>query len=309
MAGCRGSPTDPSSASSSASGFSIALPIAPGDSANAAYGIWPFGVHGSSHALDGHPGIDFEFRVGASVRAAADGKVSVMTDVFSPDKVTLQLEHVVSGGRHFQTVYTNVGQLAPGISDGVTVRQGQMLGVAGSQFITQSGTPVLFAMTHFQVQDFARNEGLTNPNAASPDEFWTPDARDQFNAIWQTAAYTQEFCEPMTTNSRLAAFPFTRTWTLTTGPLPARLIVRCVSDNPDAMEYTFQNADGSTSESGTVRLRWDLRPTAAADFLPAGGAGRQGLYDIVGGRLLLSLSASGGTRPTALAGASTFTSQ
>jgi hypothetical protein len=51
----------------------IELPIAPGDAANVAYGIWPFGVHGSSHAVDGHPGFDVEYRVGASVRAAADG--------------------------------------------------------------------------------------------------------------------------------------------------------------------------------------------------------------------------------------------
>lgn len=46
----------------------IELPIAPGDAANVAYGIWPFGVHGSSHAVDGHPGFDVEYRVGASVR-------------------------------------------------------------------------------------------------------------------------------------------------------------------------------------------------------------------------------------------------
>src|SRR4051812_20538448 len=37
----------------------MSLPIALADSASQAYTIWPFGVHGGGHALDGHPGFDF----------------------------------------------------------------------------------------------------------------------------------------------------------------------------------------------------------------------------------------------------------
>jgi len=67
-------PSSPSTVASAP--FQISLPIAPGDSTSIGYGIWPFGVHGSSHALDGHPGFDFEYRLGAPVYAVIDATVS-----------------------------------------------------------------------------------------------------------------------------------------------------------------------------------------------------------------------------------------
>src|SRR5689334_997482 len=49
--------------------YCVDLPIAAEDTAFNAYGLWPFGVHGGSHAVDGHPGWDIEYRAGASARA------------------------------------------------------------------------------------------------------------------------------------------------------------------------------------------------------------------------------------------------
>src|ERR1044071_2144084 len=84
FAACGGgssSPTAPTAAGTAAplASFAIELPIAPGDGATFAYGIWPYGVHGSSHGVDGHPGFDIEYRIGAPVLAATDGVVNSIT--------------------------------------------------------------------------------------------------------------------------------------------------------------------------------------------------------------------------------------
>ena len=52
-------------------GLFLEMPAAPEDLARNFYGVWPFGAHGSSHALDGHPGWDIEFRAGAKVQRLA----------------------------------------------------------------------------------------------------------------------------------------------------------------------------------------------------------------------------------------------
>jgi hypothetical protein len=49
--------------------FSVSLPIRPGEQANSAFGLVPFGVHIGDHGVDGHPGFDFEFTPGASIYA------------------------------------------------------------------------------------------------------------------------------------------------------------------------------------------------------------------------------------------------
>ncbi len=204
------------------------LPIAPGDSGTNAYGIWPFGVHGGSHALDGHPGFDIEFRPGASVLAAADGTVqNVTADSAAAGRYVIRIDHVV-GQAHYATDYTNVSAIAPGVAPGQTILGGSPLGTAGTQTQFIGSSLVTWAMTHFQVNDFSRNEGLSNPNAVSPEAVLSAAGRATFETIWQTAAYQTEWCEPFATNSRLAGFPIPRTWTIQSGSLPEHLDVRCV---------------------------------------------------------------------------------
>src|SRR5436190_23274863 len=129
--------------------LALSMPIDPGDSSNAAFGIAPFGYHGPVHAEDGHPGWEIEYRAGASVRAAAAGTIeSVAVDPFG--RFTIQVEHVV--GTHFyRTTYTNLVALAAGIADNEAVRAGQPLGTPG-------GT------THFQLDDFEYYRDMSNPN-------------------------------------------------------------------------------------------------------------------------------------------------
>ena len=45
--------------------LALGLPIQPGDSANADFGVMPFGFHAPTHAQDGHAGWDFEYALAA----------------------------------------------------------------------------------------------------------------------------------------------------------------------------------------------------------------------------------------------------
>jgi len=286
------------------------LPIAEGDSANNGIGIWPFGVHGSSHALDGHPGFDIEFRPGALVRAAADGTIqNAVTDINFAGRFTIRIDHRV-GSLAYATDYTNVSSLAAGISSGAAVTRGQVLGAAGVQSQVIGTTPVTYGMTHFQVNDFTQSVGLTNPNAVNPSLYFTPAAQRLFDSLWQVAAYRQEWCEPFVANSRLGGFPFSRTWTLQSGPLPARLDIRCVSDASFDFEYTFRAADGSAVEAGLFQIVPNARPLTTIDMRPSSGGVRLGVYDIISERAQLTLGAPGAPRPASLgAGVSTYTTQ
>ena len=137
---CTEAPVAPSTPSASATttttaltgagDFRVDLPVAASDVGDAAFGLVPFGVHLADHGLDGHPGWDVEYRVGASVLAAAAGTVqSAVADGFTAGYTTVQLSHQ-AGGKSYRTVYTNVGTLAPGIAPGATVTAGQPLGIA-----------------------------------------------------------------------------------------------------------------------------------------------------------------------------------
>jgi hypothetical protein len=291
--------------------FSIELPIAEGDSANNGLGIWPFGVHGASHALDGHPGFDIEFRPGASVRAAADGTIqNAVTDINSPGRFTIRISHRI-GSLTYATDYTNVSALAPGISAGATVTRGQVIGAAGVQSQVIGTTPVTYGMTHFQANDFTQSVGLTNPNAVSPSLYFTPSAQRLFDSLWQIAAYRQEWCEPFVANSRLGGFPFSRTWTLRSGSLPTQLDIRCVSESSLDFEYTFRAGDGSAVETGLFQIATTARPLTTIDMRPSSGGVRLGVYDIVSDSAQLNLGAPGAPRPASLtgAGASTYTTR
>lgn len=306
MAACGGTshPSGPSTTSAGPTGgassapFVIDLPIAPGDGATMAYGLWPFGVHGSSHALDGHPGFDFEYRVGAPVLAAADGVVdTIIADAHDPSRRTVQLKHLRDRGTYL-TDYTNLTGVPDRIVPGASAARGEMVGIAGAFPGGQS------AMIHFQMADPTHLEN--GSVIASPAGYVSASAKAQLDDIWRAAAYRAELCEPFLTNSRAHGFPFSRTWSLQAGTTPARIDVTCVSDAGDVI-YSLLNADGSTIENGTVTIGWDARPTTA-DFRPSSGPARLAVYDIVSETMRLGMGAPGASRPT-LGAASTYTTR
>ena len=289
--------------------FSVDLPIAPGDSANGAYGLWPFGVHGGGHAIDGHPGWDVEYRPGANVLVAADGSVQNAQPEASGGHFTVRINHNVGERTAYATDYTNLGSLAAGISPGAQVTRGQVLGSAGVQTLTIGTTTVTFGMTHFQMNDFSKNEGLTNPNAVSAKPFLSTAGRTLFDSIWRSAAYQTEWCEPFVTNSRGATFPVTRTWTLQSGPLAPILEVQCVSTMSNQYTYALLALDRSTIESGILVADAAKKPLATVDFFPSSGAARLGVWEVLSDVLQLSLGEPGAARPSSLAGAAIYTTR
>ena len=311
-----GSPTAPTPAtaagppaaspSASAAVFEVALPVAPGDSASNAYGIWPFGVHGSSHAADGHPGFDIEFRPGASVLAAADGTVqNVSPDSETAGRYTIRLNHTV-GGRSYATDYTNVTSPAAGIAPGATVTRGQPLGLAGVQTQFIGTSLVTWAMTHFQVNDFSKNEGLTNPNAVSPLTMLSNTGRSLFDSLWANAAYGQELTEPFATNDRNTPFPLTRTWTTSSAGAVARIDFTHTDPRTSAHTYDIRSGAGDLIESGTAVVSAHSA-LSTIDLTSQGGLLRRGVYDIVDRTMRLNLGDPGATRPASLANAPTYT--
>jgi hypothetical protein len=239
-------------------------------------------------------------------RAAADGEVlHAVPDPSAPGRVTVRLMHR-AGARVYHTDYTNVDALAPGVTARAAVKAGQPLGTAGVQTLTIGRTPVTFAMIHFQVNDSAQNDGITNPQAVSPLAYLTPAGRSVFDAVWATAAYHQELCEPFPTNPRDAAFPLTRTWTLESGSLPARIDFRSLDPAMNTREYELRGSSGSLLETGKVEV--DSLPRAARlELRPSGGgAARLGVFDIRSDVMLLALGDPGTPRPADLTGASRY---
>lgn len=250
-----------------------------------------------------------EFRPGALARAAADGTIAHVTaDSQSPGRFTIRINHTV-GQANYATDYTNITGLAAGISAGAAVSRGQALGSAGVQTQLIGSSQVTWAMTHFQFNDFARNEGLTNPNAVSPEPYLSPGARSLFDELWRTAAYSTEWCEPFPTNSRAAGFPLSRTWTRQSGSLAERLDVRCPSSDTTDYEYTFRGEDGAIVESGVLRVAATAKPLPTIDVRASSGTTRLGVYDIASATLQVALGAPGGARPASLESASAYTTQ
>ena len=296
-----------------ASLFTIVLPVAPGDTATNFFGLAPFGIHfggtgPGGHGLDGHPGWDVECRVGALVRAAADGVVqSVFSDSFMPSRFTIQIQH--QGGGNYRTVYTNVESVAAGITANAAVTRGQALGSAGTQTAIVDRRATSYAMTHFQVDDFSRNEGSTNPNAVNPDTFLDPAGRGFFDAVWRTAAYHVELTEPFSGNPRSITFPITRTWTRESGSSASRFQLIRLDAASNVHTYVMYDAGGGVTERGSIAVFEPTGSQSSIDFKAESGAIRLGLIDIVGGTMRLDLAPAGAARPRDLGAASVYRTQ
>lgn len=307
-------PATPATPATPAAGpFQIGLPVAAGDTASAAQGLWPFGVHGADHALDGHPGWDIEFRPGSPVRAAAAGTVqSVTADAGGPDSHAVQIEHRLSTG-NYRTDYIHVTSIAAGITPGAAVVAGQPIGLALVQTRTIGSQTVTYAAIHFQVDDFSSTSGISNVNAVNPETWLSADARAVFAGIWRAAAYFQELTEPFSANPRDAAFPFRRVWTRESGSQAAQpmqpmqlLFVRADVLSP-GYDYEWRDEAGTLVERGTAMLDPLARPASTIDFTAAGtGAIRRGVYDVESDLLRLDVAAPGAPRPSSLAAASVY---
>jgi hypothetical protein len=240
------------------------------------------------------------------VLAAADGVVQSVLAGSLGTEWTIQVSHSVGGREAYRTIY-GVATVAPGVTPGEAVTSGQSLGIVSSFTRTIGTTTVTYAFTHFQVDDFSVQDGLTNRNAVSPERFLAADAQRMFDTMWPNAVYTQELTEPFATNPRDVTSPITRTWRLASGSLAAQLDLTRASATAVGHTYVIRGPDGATLETGTVDVDPLARPVSALDFLPAGSAlPRRGVYSIVGDAMQLDYGAPGAARPTSLAAASRY---
>jgi hypothetical protein len=279
--------------------LSVVLPIDSSDLANTVFGLAPFGYHGADHAEDGHPGWDVEYRIGGVVRAAAAGTVmSVFPDPFTAGRTTVQIAHLV-GTHHYRTVYTNLQSVHSDIIAEALIQAGQALGVAGSIFATVGTTPVSYAMTHFQLDDFESHIELPNQNAVSPEPFITAAGKALFDRMWATAVFGQEFVEPFPTNPRGLSFNMSRTWTRAGGDGPAGIRFTRRNARGSDYDYALLSESGTAIEAGTVTADFTARPFPTIDLIAPIGT-RRGIYDIVSNEMRLTLGSPGESRPAAL---------
>ena len=301
-----GVPVAPSPPGPAGVSFAVSLPIRPQDYVHHAFGVNPFGAHIGDHGIDGHPGWDLEYAIGAPVLAAADGLVQSVTPGSLGTEWSIQVTHRLGGRDAYRTIY-GVASVASGVMPGAAVVSGQTLGIANSYTRTIGTTVVTYAFTHFQLDDFSASAGLTNRNAVSPESFLTPDAKREFDAMWASASYSQELTEPYVTNPRDVSFPMTRLWLLSAGGLTAQLEITRASASAIGFSYVMRDDRGAITEAGLVEVDPVARPVAAIDFTPAGGAQkRRGVYSIVDGAMQLDYGAPGAPRPSSLDGASRY---
>lgn len=288
--------------------FTISLPIRAADRASNAFGVNSFGIHIGDHGIDGHPGWDIEYLPGTNVLAAADGVIQSVLPSEGGQAVGIQISHDVNGRQAYRTIY-GVRTAAPGIAAGASVRAGQPIGIISSYTRTIGTITVTYGFTHFQLDDFSSNAGLTNQNAVSPERFLDAEARALFDGMWQDAFYPQEFVEPFATNPRDVTFPMRRTWSLQSGTLAARLEFTRADASANDYAYVMRDGAGTVVESGRVELEVLAKPSTI-DFFPAGNAQRRrGVYTVVDGTMRLDYAAPGAARPLTLAGAAMYTTE
>ncbi len=270
--------------------LSVSLPVDSADTANSAFGLIPFGYHGGDHTQDGHAGWDIEYRVGAQVRAAAAGVVlSIAPDSINAGRSVVQLEHVV--GTHFyRTTYTNLATVNAAVVVDAELPAGQPLGAAGVVSAVIGGTPVTYAMSHFQLDDLEFHREITNPKAVSPEPFLSASAKVLFDRIWDTAIYFQELVEPFATNRRENLIT-ERTWMRAGGDGPAGIRF---TRQGNAYTYELLAESGTVIEAGSVALRHASRP--ATIDLVAPTATRLGSYDIRSNEMRLAVASPGNPR-------------
>jgi uncharacterized protein (TIGR03437 family) len=251
------------------------MPIRPADIGGSSMGLNPFGAHIGNHGIDGHPGWDIEYRIGASVYAAADGVVQSVATTSDGAK-TVQIQH----STRFRTDYVGLGEVDAAIVAGAPVKAGQRLGLPAVTTLMVGTVTKTWAAIHFQLDDFTVNHGLSNGFAVSPEAHLDADGRAVFEELWSRAAYFPEICEPFASNPRTVRFPFTRTWTRQTG---GRVDFTCAGPASAAYGYAWHDAAGALVERGSMQPQSAGPEGTTFDLLPdSGPPRRRGLLRIVG---------------------------
>lgn len=294
-----------------AQALELEMPIVIGDVGYLAFGVAPFGYHVAEHRYDGHPGFDIEFIPGRKVRAAHGGTLRYTADIRDPSLKTVTIEFQ-DNGIYYQTFYTNIASLEPGIDSNVAVLTGQVFGVPAS-LVRDLGSAGSFtyAMTHFQLADNRVKYGLTNSSAISPEPFFSAKGKQILAEIWQHSQYHQMICEPFLSASRgvLANPVITRRWQRSTGSLDEIIEFSCdyTQNNPfTAYQYRLMDIAGNLKETGNVVVSPVPAGISTVDLQPEAGSLRRGVVFVKDGTMRLDYSTQGGGRPVNLLNASHY---
>lgn len=270
-----------------AESFAIDLPIGSlADSDNAAYGLWPFGVHGGGHP-EGHQGWDVEYAAGAQVRAAAGG---VVTGIAPNDDFPGQFNITIEHRPGISTRYDHVTN--PAVAVDAPVSAGAVLGDPGS--FAPGFFAVHFALVH-----------LTG--SVCPSDSLSPAAQTLFDSIWLNAAYNEELVEPFPCQALAADFPLSRLWQRSAGALAPRIVFSRAAPGSTNYGYELRDAADVVIETGTAVVDTATTP-ASIDLDPAGaGATRLGVYRVVSEEMLIDWDDA--VRPADLGGATTYSTE
>jgi hypothetical protein len=267
--------------------FKIGLPIKLEDSEDRAMGLLPFGIHIADHGIDGHPGWDLEYKLDAPILAAADGQVSHINKSSDYNDYNLRIDHRF-GNENFATDYVHVGTLAPEITKGAKIKKGQVIGKPAIQTRRLGKNEITYSIIHFQLNDFSKNEGLTNPNAVNPGDYLDQEGEKNFNAIWKNADYSVEIFEPFSNNPRDIKFPQITRWQLKSGDVQYLEFRRNDAKNP-VWEYTFLGSDGTTKEQGSIMVNTEPQVGLLVEFTPQNGTKKTGQIEIFDDTMNLEL--------------------
>ena len=280
------------------------MPVESNDISTELGGLAPFGAHFADHGEDGHPGWDIGYRVGGTVRAAADGTVQSVMPIAGSSHSTVQVIHRI-GDRTYRTVYVGIEHVRPSIAPEAPVRAGDPIGEAAVTTAMIGSSMVTYAQIHFQVDDFASSAGLTNRNAVCPEPFLSSKGRAVFESLWRVSSYSAELVEPFACNPRDITWPLVRVWDRQTGDLPNAIEFTRRSSRAADLEYRWLGPNRETIESGTARnVGWTTLQTI--DLFASGRPPAYGIYEVRDSALRLQSGGAGGQRPAAFSGESQY---
>ncbi len=153
------------------------LPISPLESMTTGQVIWPFGVQGGGHP-NGHPGIDFQTVIGASVFAAATARLARIEDDFTDGAAQKLLMFETPG---YQIVY--IGSMVNiTVAPGDFVNRGQKIAEL-SRFGAGAAT---YGFLHWGINPRSSDQFGTN---FCPYDALSSEGQRQLEALFARSTY------------------------------------------------------------------------------------------------------------------------
>lgn len=173
------------------SSTSLILPIKKSDALTKYQGLWPFGIRGGDHP-HGHPGIDFEIRVGAPILAAASGEVTGTGETPGGEreqKITIDIE----AGQGKITIWY-VGPMEILVKEGDAVMSGQTIAHAKASKQIGAGDVGFLHFETFRIMPFP-------PGAICPAEFLSSEAKADLEQFFKESKYKERNEFPLLCNA------------------------------------------------------------------------------------------------------------